>query len=672
MSLDPRLSGRVGGGRPRSRGRRDRRVIVLQVLVLALFGTLVARLAYVQFVEGGQHRLAASSNSVRELVTNAPRGLVLDQVGRPLVSNRSALVITVDRNELARQPSGGRQVLEDLGRLLGTSGAELVERMKPCGTPGAPRQPRCWNGPPTQPVVVADRVSEEVGLSVIEQRDRLPGVRADLSPVRAYPKPYGVNAAHLVGYLGPITQKESEAAREAGDEIIPNQVGRSGIEEQFDADLRGNAGVKRVALNRHGQATSTLIDQAAQPGANVVTNIDAKVQSVTETQLRAAIDRARAAGLPADSGAAVVMDVTDGRVLALASSPSYDPQVWVGGISASDYDRMTDPNGNTPLLNRVTQGLFAPASTFKVFSAVGALESGFSSSASYPCPSAITVGGRRFTNYKEQSYGSISLARALSVSCDTVFYRLAQQMWERDGGLNPSSKAAEPISTAAKDFGLGRRTGIDLPGEYRGRVDSRESKLARYEELKDEYCRRAQEGYPEEKDRKHAELLRSYARDYCAEGSQFRAGDALNASIGQGETVVTPLQIATAYSALANGGTLWQPQIVRAVTNRDGSVVREFSPRRTGTVAASKSALSYVRSALADAPVAGTAAGPFRGFPLREVPIAAKTGTGEVVGKANTSWFASFAPADSPRYAVVFMVSQGGTGSETSGPSVRA
>lgn len=674
LDVDPRLSARPGGARRRPPRRRDRRVVVLQVLALALFGTLLTRLAFVQFVEGGEHRLAASSNSVRELVTNAPRGLILDQVGRPLVSNRSALVITVDRNELARQPSGGRKVLEDLGGLLGTTGAELAERMKPCGTPGAPRQPRCWNGPPTQPVVVADRVSEEVGLSIIEQRDRLPGVRAELSPVRAYPSPYGVNAAHLLGYLGPITREESEAVREAAgeDDIVPSQVGRSGLEQQFDVDLRGVVGVKRVALNRHGEATKTILDRAAQPGSNVVTNVDARLQAVVQSQLQAAIDRARATGSPADSGAAVVLDATDGRVLALASEPTYDPKVWVGGISERDYARLTDPEGGTPLLNRVTQGLFAPASTFKVFSTIGAIESGFSSSASYPCPSAITVGGQRFTNYKEKPYGSITLEKALAVSCDTVFYRLALDMWQRDGGLDPGPRPAEAIAGAARDFGLGRRTGIDLPGENRGRVDSRESKQARYDEMKDDYCRRARDGYPEEKDRKRADLLKAYAADYCADGGRFRAGDALNAAIGQGETVVTPLQIATAYAAIANGGTLWQPQVVRAVTGRDGSVVREVAPKRVGKVSTSDSVLSFLRSSLARTAVDGTAMETFRGFPLRQIPVAAKTGTAEVVGKGNTSWFASFAPADDPKYVVVFMVSQGGTGSGTSGPSVRA
>lgn len=652
-------------------GPRDRRVIVIQVLVISLLATLLGRLAYVQFVEGGTHRVAADSNSVREVVTSAPRGLILDQVGRPLVANKSALVVTVDRAELSRQPDRGTGVLAALGEILGTSGQDLSDRMKPCGTAGALSQPLCWNGPSTWPVVVADRVAPEVGLTVVEQHERLPGVRATMSPVRAYPSPHGSNGAHLVGYLGQITDEESKAARAESDQIVPEAVGRSGLEQQYDQLLGGSPGVQRVALNRNGQANATLADTSAVPGDNLVTNIDARLQGVVEAQLQAALDRARKAGMPGDSGAAVVLDATNGRVLALASAPTYDPGVWVGGISNKDYDRLSDPNGGTPLLNRATQGQYAPASTFKVVSSAAAAQSGFSLGGTYPCPSSVSVGGQVFSNYESRSYGPISLARALAVSCDTVFYRLALQMWERDGGLNPTAHASEPVANAAKDFGFGKRTGIDLPGESRGRVVNRATKRAQHAELKDAYCRRATQGYPEEKDDKRARLLTSYAKDYCVDGAQFRAGDAVNQAIGQGDTVATPLQVATAYAAIANGGTLWQPQIVRAATKRDGTVSKQFEPKATGQLKVPSNVLDYIRSALARTPIDGTASNVFRGFPLGRIPIAAKTGTGEVDGKENTSWFVSFAPADEPRYVVLFMVAQGGTGSGTSGPSVR-
>lgn len=644
---------------------------MLQVLVLSLFLTLLARLAYLQFAEGGAHRLASNSNSIREVITNAPRGLILDQAGRPLVSNRSALVVTVDRYELGRQRNSGRDVLASLGTMLGTSGDELAERMKPCGTAGAPRQPRCWNGSVAQPVVVADNVSEEVGLSILEKGGQLPGVRASMAPVRAYPRAYGANAAHLVGYLGPMTEEESKAAVDNPDIVAPDVVGRSGLEQRYDAILRGRSGVQRIALDRQGRVAETLLDTAPEPGNNLVTSIDSRLQAVVEQQLEGAIQRARGAGKPADSGAAVVVDVTNGRVLAMASAPKYDPSIWVGGVSSAEYDRLMDPASGTPLLNRVTQGLLAPASTFKVFSATAALESGYSTTARYPCPSGLTVGGQYFSNYKGKAYGSITLARALAVSCDTVFYGIAHQMWQRDGGLEPSAKPREAIASTAEQYGLGRKTGVDLPGEYAGRVDQRSVRQARYEELKDAYCTRARDGYPEVADRERADLLRAYAKEYCVDGARLRVGDAVNAAIGQGDTVVTPLQIAMAYAAIANGGTLWHPQLARAVVDRFGGVVKEFAPRRAEEVDTDPGVLDYLRDALAQTPVDGTAVVPFQGFPLRKIAVAAKTGTGEVAGKETTSWFASFAPANDPRYAVVFMVSQGGTGSETCGPAVR-
>lgn len=645
--------------------------MVVQVLVVSLLVTLVGRLAYVQFAEGGNYRLAADANTIREIVTAAPRGLILDQRGRPLVANKSALVVTIDRTELGRQSDSGTGVLSTLGQILGTTGEQLRDRMKPCGTPGALRQPLCWNGPSTQPVVVADRVTPEVGLTVVEQADRLPGVRAAMSPIRAYPRPYGSNSAHLAGYLGPISEAEAQAARQDPDQAAPDAVGRSGLEQQYDELLRGSPGVQRVALNRNGQANATLIDRGAEPGANLVTSIDARLQSVVETQLQAAIDRAHQAGLPADSGAAVVLDVTNGDVMALASAPTYDPSVWVGGVSTKDYDRLTDPNAGLPLLNRATQGLFAPASTFKVVSAAAALESGFSATRDYSCPSSVTVGGQKFTNYESRSYGSISLARALAVSCDTVFYRLGLDMWNTEGGLTPRSET-EHVADMAASFGLGRATGIDLPGETKGRVGSRAVKRTRYSEMKDAYCQRAAHGYPEIPDQERARLLQSYARDYCADGDQFRAGDALNLAIGQGDTAVTPLQVATEYAAIANGGTLWKPTIAKAAVKRDGTVVQRFESQSAGEVKASAGVLTFLRSALTQTSISGTASNVFRGFPLDRIPVAVKTGTGEVAGKAPTSWFASFAPADHPRYVVLFMVSQGGTGAITSGPSARA
>ncbi|HPJ19718.1 MAG TPA: penicillin-binding transpeptidase domain-containing protein, partial [Actinomycetota bacterium] len=271
-----------------------------------------------------------------------------------------------------------------------------------------------------------------------------------------------------------------------------------------------------------------------------------------------------------------------------------------------------------------------------------------------------------FTNYETRAYGPMSLARALSVSCDTVFYRLGYKMWKRDGGLE-ATQPEEHVVRTARDFGLGSTTGVDLPGESAGSVPDREQVRSEFEQSRDDYCARARTGYPEESNRARARLLKAYARDYCRSGDQYRAGDALNTAIGQGRSLVTPLQLATAYAAIANGGTRVTPHLATGFEN--GTTI---DPAPRGTVSARPATLAYVRRALATTTVTGTASGAFLGFPLDQYPVAAKTGTAEVAGKQSTSWFASFAPADDPEYVVVVNVDQGGLGAATSGPVARA
>ncbi len=653
--------------------RRDARIIVLQVLVISLIGTLFLRVAWMQLGDSAQYRTAGTSNSVREVIVPAQRGLILDQAGRPMVANRSGLSVTVDRAELARQGDDGKAVLTELANKLGTTYAALVDRMKPCGTPGAPKQPLCWNGPRERPVIVAEDVPQEVGLQLMEAEGAFRAVRTELTPTRSYPKPYGINFAHLAGYLGPMTSEEVAELDEEDQVALANSsVGRSGLEQSYNDVLSGRPGVQQVSVSRSGKVTETLRDEAAQAGDNLVTSVDAKLQALVERQLFEALVRGRDQGKPSDSGTIIVSEVETGRILAMASAPTYDPQVWVGGIKESEYNTLTDPEKGNPLLNRATQGTYAPASTFKVVSTAAAIKAGYSPTNKYACPAMYDVGGQLFRNYESRAYGSIDFAKALSVSCDTVYYKLANEMWLKDGGLNPSGTPAEAMYNMALAFGLGKKTGIDVPGESAGRVVGREQKKAEYEERREDFCKRAADGYPEVKPKDRADLLQAYAKDFCAEGDKYRAGDALNFSIGQGDTVVTPLQVNSMYAAIANGGELLAPTVAKAAVTREGEVRQEYAPRSLGRLDASDSTLSFLRQALADTSVTGTASGAFRGFPLAQIPVASKTGTGEVVGKVSTSWFSSFAPATKPKYAVTCMVSQGGTGAGTCGPSVRA
>lgn len=658
------------------------RVLVVQGVGLALMLVLGGRLWYLQAIESDAYAAAATENSTREVVTSAPRGLILDDVGRPLVRNRTQLEVTLDRSELSRLPDRGAAVLARLAPVLGTTVEDLRNRIRPCG---AAVGPPCWNGSPYQPVPVATDAEPSTALEILERRELYPGVRASAVSVRAYPTPAGANLAHVLGYLQPAADGDL-AAQRADGRLDPrlgraNLVGRAGLEKQYDALLRGTPGVARVTVDHIGRVLAQVDETPPVPGNDLVTNIDAKVQAIAEQELAAAIARARKDAdyrgrtYDATSGAIVVLDVTNGAVVALASAPTYDPAAWVGGIDAGAYEKLTSEKAGVPLLSRAFAAAGAPGSTFKVISTAAAAAAGYDLTARYPCPSSYTVGDRSFRNFESAAHGYITLARALEVSCDTVYYRLAHEMWLKDGGISPVAQPADPMQAMAFEFGLGRETGIDLPGEIAGRVVDREFKRSYWESTREATCARAEAGYPElaKSDPQRAEYLHALDKENCVDGHAFRAGDAVNFAIGQGDTLVSPLQLARVYAAIANGGTLWRPQVAKAELSPTGELVRRFQPVSDGTVDVPPEVLDYLREALIGTSERGTGAGVFAGWPLAEFPAGVKTGTAERFDEDPSSWFAGFVgkKKSGPRYAVVMTVANGGTGSGTSGPGVR-
>ena len=660
------------------------RLIVMQVLVVSLLLTLLGRLWFLQIYSGAEYRTAAKNNQIREVVTEAIRGQILDDMGRPLVRNKTTLVITVDRSVLDGLATAERTaVLAALAKQLKTTPAALNDKITLCGTPLAKKPPVCWDGSPFQPIPVARDVTQTLALSLLEQSENFPGVAAELESQREYPEPYTVNAAHELGYIGPVTQSELDATANSKNPLYRSDlIGRTGLEAQYDDVLRGVNGVRQLSVDRAGNVTGTVGETPAQSGDNLVTNLDARVQAVLEQQLAAAVQRARGQDNPgtsqrlrADSAAGVVIDVTNGHVIAMASLPTYNPSIWVGGISTKAYAALTAKNSGTPLLSRAYQGGFAPGSTFKVVSSTAMLQSGrYSAAGPYPCPSYLPVAGQKFTNSESKGYGPISLEKAVEVSCDTVFYGAALKEWQNDGGPRPIHPKDIFINAALK-WGFGKRTGLDLPGEAAGNITTRQDRIDNWMVNRSQYCAAARRGYPDvaKTDPARARYLKAIAADNCApSGSVYLPGDALNFIIGQGETLTTPLKMAQIYAAVANGGTLWTPQVAKAVLSPTGQVLRTIKPVAEGKLPVSKANLAFLQHALSQVPVVGTAQVQFKTFPLAKVPIAAKTGTAEVAGKQPTSWFATYAPADKPRYAVVMMVSQGGFGSTTSATSVRA
>lgn len=662
--------------------RSRMRLIVLQVLVLSLLLTLLGRLWFMQVVAGEEYAAEAAENGVREVVTPAVRGAILDAQGRPLVQNRTSLVVSVDRATILDLPNDGKKTVKRLADLLGTSYTKLDKKLTLCGTPGAPEPPVCWNGSPYQPIPVAEDVDPSLALQVMERREDFPGVTAEMTAIRDYPAPFGVNAAHLLGYLGPVTaeeleEQESSVGRNGTTLTRTDLVGRAGVEQVYDSYLRGRPGIKQLAVDSAGNVTGTVAEREATPGNYLVTSIDAHVQKVVEDQLKAAIERANSmvdvnntgTYFRANTGAAVVMEVDTGRVVAMASYPDYNPKIWVGGVTNKQYDRLSSEKRQLPMINRAIQGEYAPASTFKIIGTAAAAAAGFGLDGPYQCTEEFTVPGstQTFTNFEGGLGESMSLARALEVSCNTVFYGIAYDMYVNEGGLDAGDDAPEYLMNTARGFGYGELTGIDLPAEADGRVPDREWRQEFWQANKNFYCNFEEQASPEEAN--DPDLIELYA-ELCIYGYQMRPGDAVQAAIGQGDVLATPLQVARAYAAIANGGTVYRPQVARAVMSPDGDVVKEFKPKAQGKLPASDATVQYIQDALRRVPATGSASYQYETFPLDELPIAAKTGTGQVEGKQTTSWYASYAPADDPEYVVLMMVPEGGTGSGTSAPSV--
>ncbi|MET7618973.1 penicillin-binding protein 2 [Streptomyces sp. NPDC005408] len=639
------------------------RLVIIQVLVFSLLLTLGGRLWYLQIRNGEEYTDEAKNNHVQQVVQPAVRGAILDARGIPLADNETRLVVSASRTELMKMKDDGKGVLTRLAAVLGMKPNEVMGKVRLCDakTP----QP-CWNGSPYQPIPVTDEATTQQALQIRERAEDFPGITAEPTAVRRYTGPGKTNTAQVLGYLSPVTDEEIIKAKDTDSPFLrSDQIGRSGIERTYDKELRGKAGVTRYEVDNLGRVIGQAAKDEAQPGANLVTSIDARVQAVAEYELDLAMKTARQEfdkntdeNYKADAGAVVVMENKTGRIISMASQPTYDPNSWVGGISAKDYAKLTGKDSNYPLLNRAIQGQAAPGSIFKVISSTASVNAGYPFDGDYPCPSSYSVGGQVFKNFESKGYGSISLGRALEVSCDTVFYGIAHREWQKDGGTKPKKHPNDWFYKTAHQFGLGKETGIDLPNEVSGRVPDRQWKQRFWEANKDGWCKQG---------KKNGDYVEKIAYENCLEGNRMRAGDSVNYSIGQGDTLVTPIQMATIYSAIANGGTLFNPTIGKAVISADGKSVQEIKPKPHGRLPMNAETRDQIDQALAGVTTRGSAAWRFGGWPQDKIPMHAKTGTAEVYGKQTTSWFVSY----TPDYTIIMTIAQGGTGSGASGPAVR-
>jgi len=605
------------------------RMTTLGVVVACLFGALFVRLWYLQVLDTSQFQVAAQQNGVRLVYTPAPRGRILDRNGNVIVDNRVVNVLDIDRRTLVKNP----QVVDTLAALLG----ESVETLKL-----AIADPRYSD---LGPVPVAQPTADQITY-VEEHSDEFAGVSVAQQVVREYP--YGSLAAHLLGYVGEINASELADHKGQGYKA-GDQIGKSGVELAYESQLRGTPGVTKLEVDSDGNVIGTLGSQAPVQGHDIRLSIDINIQNLAEDSLyqglqsaRATVDRERGSQFagqhyPAPAGAVVVEDPSSGQILALASQPTFDPTEFVNGISTSLFAQLTNPAANEPLEDRATSGLYAPGSTFKLVTATAGLNKGLITPYSpYYDKGFIKVGGQLFRNDGGTAYGTVSLGKAIVVSDDSYFYTIGADFWDNGKSL--------AIQNTAKDYGFGAPTGIPIGGEPPGLVPDPTTRRKEFEE---------------------------YPGDYLS--PDWYTGDNINLAIGQGELTVTPLQVANAYSAFANGGTLYQPQVALDAENQHGVKLLTIMPKPVRQIPIAGIGrdvmLSGFEGVISDED--GTASGAFDSLDVPGLTVAGKTGTAQVLGKEPTSVFVCWAPAANPQYLITVFEEQAGYGASTAAPVAR-
>ena len=609
------------------------RFATLGIIIIVVLAALLVRLWTMQVLSSDTYVAMAENNRVREISLEAPRGRIFDRNGVELVTNRSALAVSVDpthdavRDLLVRSRNADSaddptrreldEVFGELASMLGMTSSEVFEKVSDLKQEAL------------RPRVVAVDVPMDVVGQVLERQADFPWARVDEIAVREYPN--GQLAAHVLGYTGAISEDQFRSSDVYAGYELGDTVGKTGAERQFESVLQGDKGWRRIEVNASGRPQGIVDEQPARPGNDIQLTIDIEVQRVAEEQLAAAIAEARRQGyVNTKAGAAVVLDVATGEVIAMASAPTYDPSAFLGGISSAEWARLTDKASEYPLNNRAIMAAYPPASTFKVVTALAGMETGIASeNSTYRCTGTWTDMGKQWPKrcWKRSGHGTLSLRAGMKHSCDVVFYEIGYELYKRK---------AEELQAEARAFGLGAKTGIDLPGEVAGRVPD-------------------------------AEWKREFNRNY-PEYQMWLPGDTVNMSIGQGDMLTSPLQMASVYAGIANGGAVMRPHVLKAVLDSTGAVARTVEPELLIETGASDASLAAVSRSLVDVTRDGTAKGAFAGF---GVSVAGKTGTAEVRGKDDYAWFCAYAPASEPRYAVAVVVEQGGHGGSVAGPAAR-
>ncbi len=597
---------------PTFRQRLKPRFAALALIVLGVVAVLLLRLWGMQVLSGHAYATQAEDNRIREITLEAVRGRILDRNGVPLVTNRMTMAVTVSPTV-----KDDEEMLARLSNVLGISLSEIQERVSSTRLEAL------------KPRTVAIDVPMSVVAYLAEHESAFPGVETQQQAVREYPQ--GSLAAHVLGYTGEISESEFKSRPDLVGYALGDVVGKAGAERQFERVLQGDRGFKRIEVDASGKPKGVIEQGDPIPGRDVVLTIDSKVQKVAEQALKTALEDAHDQKFPkARAGAAVALDVKTGEVLAMASLPTYDPELFIGGISTANWKRLTAKGSEYPLTNRGIMAQYPAASTFKAFTGLAGLTYGVTTPGStYDCQGRWTDMGEQWPKWcwNHSGHGLETFMDGVRDSCDVVFYNIGYSFYKRD---------KEELQKFVRRFGFGSLTGIDLPGEADGRVPDAAWKRA------------FNENYPEYR--------------------TWLPGDTVNVAIGQGDLLVTPLQLAAAYAGIANGGVVETPHVLKSVLGSDGKVTLVERAKAAFRTKVAKGDLSTMNRALVSVTEDGTARGAFAGF---GVTVAGKTGSAQVAKKDDYALFVGYAPAENPRYAVALVIEQGGHGGSVAAPAAR-
>jgi penicillin-binding protein 2 len=620
------------------------KLTVFRAFVIIVFLVLSFQLWRLQITKGQEYTAQAELNRFRLVSTPPLRGIIYDRWGTILARNAASYAVTITPADLpaAEDTEARERIFTELGQLLDMpafptgGGTVLPDRLtrpiEPSSIADAVEQGELN---PFEPIYLKRNVDRDTAFIIEEQHLNLPGVQVVADPVREYPT--GSTTANILGYVGPIPAEQADELQDEGYNIYTDKIGLTGVEAVAEQYLRGTPGRKHVEVDIAGRELRTISDAIpAVPGDSVILSLDADLQQFTEEALQRTLDEWNV-----KQGAVVILNVKTGEVLTMVSLPSYDNNLFATGIDAKTYqDLLSDPQ--RPLVNFAISGQQPPGSSFKVITAAGALNEGvLTPSTTFRCDGSLLVPNKYFPDDPSMAqkfvcwwpwgHGDLNVIGGLAYSCDIFFYRTGGGFGDQEG------LGVDRLAYYATQFGLGEKSGIDLPGEASGLVPNPTWKRLNYSE-------------------------------------SWVLGDTYNMSIGQGFVLATPLQMANLAATIANGGTLYQPQVVREVVDANGKVVVPFQPKVIRQLDLAPGVLDTVREGMRAAVSWGTA---YRAN-MKTIAVAGKTGTAEFPGERDAeghlpthAWFISFAPYEDPELAMAIFIYGGGDRS-TEGATVGA